>query len=168
MTPNEHQIHEDLWAFVRTGELKKPYSAYRPAFQLMCGTSFASGIKPGNLPTWLLVTADFSKTISVPKKQPAQEFVESFQRPVRWLLTSSTPSSFGGARTVKQMIIISPYEARCLLLAIRKSTTVTLHQYAPRQSYTFDSLNKLCLPEGTAAIKIPDTLSWEVLAPMYE
>lgn len=69
------------------------------------------------------------------------------------------------------MIIISPYEARCLLLAIRKSTTVTLHQYAPRQSYAFDSLNKLCLyriPEGTAAIKIPDTLGWEVLAPMYE
>ncbi|KAJ5589276.1 hypothetical protein N7537_011954 [Penicillium hordei] len=58
----------------------------------------------------------------------------------------SPPWPFGGALTVKKMIIISPYEACCLLPAIWQSTTVTLHH----------------IPEGTAAIEIPDTLRMEL------
>ncbi|KAJ5158974.1 uncharacterized protein N7500_008625 [Penicillium coprophilum] len=91
--------------------------------------------------------------------------LDAFQRPVRWILTSSTLSSLGSVRIVTDMIIISPYEARCLLPAIRHSTAVTLHQYAPRQSCTFDSLDKLCLhsiPERAVAIEVPDALRMEL------
>ncbi|KGO74157.1 Protein of unknown function DUF3638 [Penicillium italicum] len=166
MTPNEHRIHEDMWSFVSTGELKMLSSAYKPAFQSLSGTSIASGTDLGDFPGRLLVTEDFSQTVRVPKEdREARELMDSFQRPVRWILTSSSPSSTGKIRTATEMIIISPYEARCLLPAIRRSKTVVLHQYAPRQSSAFDSLDKLSLhsiPEDAGAIEIPDALRMEL------
>ncbi|KAJ5482287.1 hypothetical protein N7475_001099 [Penicillium sp. IBT 31633x] len=59
------------------------------------------------------------------------------------------------------MVIISPYEARCLLPDIRRSKCVTLHQYAPRQNFGFESLDRLSLyniPEDSGKIDVPDDL----------
>ncbi|KAJ5185732.1 hypothetical protein N7472_010572 [Penicillium cf. griseofulvum] len=91
--------------------------------------------------------------------------LDAFQRPVRWILTSSFPSPSGTARTVEHMIIISPYEANCLLPDIRRSKCVTLHQYAPRQNFAFGSLDKLSLynvPEDSGTIEIPDELRMQL------
>lgn len=63
------------------------------------------------------------------------------------------------------MMRIRPQEDRCLLLAIKQSKTVTLHQYASRRSFAFDSLDKLSLHnilEGAGAIDIPDALHMEL------
>lgn len=60
-----------------------------------------------------------------------------------------------------RMLIISPYEANCLLLIIQKSEFVRLHLYAPRQNQGFPPLDKLTLytiPKGPDTIDIPDTL----------
>lgn len=61
------------------------------------------------------------------------------------------------------MIIVSPFEANCLLSKIHNSTFVTLHMYAPRQNEVLSSLDKLDLynvppiPVPTA-MQVPEIL----------
>lgn len=86
--------------------------------------------------------------------QEPRKVMDSFQREVRGFWRAQPPS-LGSARIVTRMIRISPYKARCILPLTKESITVTLHQYAPRRSFAFDSLDKLSLhniSEGAGAI----------------
>lgn len=147
-TPAPHQIHPDIASFVAKGVLNKPSQAYRPAYHTLRNTSAASFLDVSQFPSSLLATKDFFTTIKVPS---GSTFIaDAFQRPVRWVLVSTN---------MAHMMMISPFEANLLMPEIRKSTTISLHLYAPRQSQGFASLDSLTLytvPEGVDRDKIPD------------
>lgn len=147
-TPAPHQIHPHIASFVVTGVLEKPSKAYRPAYHTLHNTSAASFLDVSQFPSSLLATKDFFTTIKAPSSSTF--IADAFQRPVRWVLVS---------RNMAHMMIISPFEANLLMPEIRKSTTISLHLYAPRQSQGFASLDSLTLytvPEGVDRDKIPD------------
>lgn len=59
------------------------------------------------------------------------------------------------------MIIVSPFEANCLLSKIQASNFVTLHLYAARQNEVLSSLDKLDLYNVSpvpAVMQVPESL----------
>jgi hypothetical protein len=154
-TPEDHSVHPDLRHFVTTGILKDGSNAFMPAFQGLRNTSaakhlnvseFAKHLDVSGLPPGLLVTSDFARTVKVPNLPSSS--MDDYQRPVQWVLTATgTAHSFAGQnrKTVKHMIVISPYEANELHSKILKSKKVTLHIYAPRQNRIFSALDNLDL-----------------------
>jgi hypothetical protein len=157
--PEMHHIHPDLRSFVMTGALRVSSDAFKPAFQALKNTSAASFLDVAQFPSSLLVTKDFASTIQVPA---VSKFIaDAFQRPVRWILSTGKRIHPSDEYTVTLMIIISPYEANCLMSAIRKSDFVTLHTYGPRQNRAFSPLDHLMLynvPRNACNIRIPDDL----------
>ncbi|KAL4737892.1 hypothetical protein BDV11DRAFT_171491 [Aspergillus similis] len=152
-TPEDHSIHPDLRYFVATGILKEGSNAFMPAFQALDNTSaanylnvceFAGHPDVPELTSGLLVTRDFARTVRMPRSLPSA--MDNYQHPVQWVLTGATQSSSGRTRkTVKHMIIISPYEANELHSEILKSKEVMVHLYSPRQNRNFPALDKLDL-----------------------
>ena len=136
-----------------------PSSGCRPAFQALKETSASSFLDISQFPSDLLVTQDFARTIQA--RKTSSLVFDSFQRSVRWILTSSQPDAPDGKRVVKDMVIISPFEANSLLPIIKGSNFVALHLYAARQNLSFASLDKLNLytvPETSEPITIPEAL----------
>ncbi|CZR56907.1 uncharacterized protein PAC_06796 [Phialocephala subalpina] len=138
--PATHHLHPDLVKFVSTGNLIPASKAYMPAFQAMRTTSAAAYLNVSQFPQDLLVTTDFANTIQVSN---ATSYVSDYyQRPVNWILTSTgAPSS----KTVKCMLIISPFEAQRIMPDVSVSKTTTLHLYAPRPTLGFRALDALDL-----------------------
>ncbi|RMJ25082.1 hypothetical protein PHISP_04065 [Aspergillus sp. HF37] len=149
--PEKHRLHPHLRTFVATGYLPNSSNAYMPAFHALRSTSAASFLGVSQFPSGVLVTKDFATTIQMPK---GSRFIsDAFQRPVQWILTSSTG--------IYRMVVISPYEANCLLPEIRESSFVTLHLYAPRQNQGCKPLDNLMLynvPRSINTIETPDSL----------
>lgn len=155
-TPAIHRVHPHISSFVATGVLEESSEAYKPAYLTLRNTSAASFLDVFQFPLNLLVTKDFFTTIKIPS---GSAFIaDAFQRPVRWVLMSRNRVACDG-RPLEHMMIISPFEANNLMPAIRKSTSVSLHIYAPRQSRGFPSLDRLTLytvPADVDGRKIPD------------
>ncbi|KAJ6041580.1 hypothetical protein N7460_006970 [Penicillium canescens] len=161
-TPAAHHVHPHITSFVATGDLASASEAYKPAFYTLRSTSAASFLDITEFPSGVLATTEFSTTIKIPTGSPL--FADAFQRPVRWILTSNhrVPCD---ERTVMQMMIISPYEANCLMPEIRKSNAVSLRLYAPRHNRGCLPLDKLALytvPEHANKSEAPDILRIEL------
>ncbi|KAL2845028.1 hypothetical protein BJY01DRAFT_247849 [Aspergillus pseudoustus] len=157
--PEAHQIHPHLRDFVTTGSIKRSSDAFRPAFHSLRNTSAASFLDLTQFPSDLLVTKDFATTVKVPVG--SKFTADAFQRPVRWVLSTGGCLHHFDEHTITAMIIISPYEANCLIPEIRKSGMVTLHSYGPRQNRGFSSLDHLTMynvPEHPRNLLVPDTL----------
>ncbi|KAL4994276.1 hypothetical protein BDV10DRAFT_189152 [Aspergillus recurvatus] len=152
-TPEEHSVHPDLRYFATTGILKEGSNAFMPAFQALNNTSAATYLSVSEfarhpdvpeLTSGLLVTSDFARTVRMPKSPSST--MDDYQRPVQWVLTGTVHSFAGrGRKTVKHMIVISPYEANELHSEIMKSKDVTMRLYAPRQNRIFSALDNLDL-----------------------
>ncbi|KAL4749322.1 hypothetical protein BDW72DRAFT_214126 [Aspergillus terricola var. indicus] len=169
-TPEDHSVHADLRYFVATGILKEGSNAFMPAFQALDDTSAAKYLNVSEFaehsdvpePTsGLLVTRDFARTVRVPRSPSST--MDDYQRPVQWVLTGIAHSSSGRTqKTVKHMVVISPYEANELHSEIMKSKEVMVHLYAPRQNRNFSALDKLDLytvPQtDTVVLNIPTAL----------
>jgi hypothetical protein len=107
-------------------------------------------------PVALTVTTDFAETVELSDKLPG---LDSYQRPVHWILTSFTNKS--GRRIVEQMVIISPFEANQLHADLLKSQAVMMHVYAARQNRSFsslDGLNLYTIPSVSCPIDVPTPL----------
>lgn len=157
--PEKHHLHPDLREFVSTGILKEPSSAYKPAFESLRNTSATAYLDVSQFPHGLQVTNDFSTTVQM---SHVSNFIsDTYQRPVQWVLTSTSGGEPPpGKRVAKQVIIISPYEATCLLPEIRTSRAVTMHLYAPRKNLGFSTLDQLTLYNVSGVehpTEIPDT-----------
>lgn len=158
--PEKHHLHPDLLEFVSTGVLKARSSAYKPAFEALRNTSANAYLDVSQFPHGLQVTNDFSTTVQM--SHGSRFISDTYQRPVQWVLTSTSggaPSP--GKRVAKQVVIISPYEASHLLSEIRTSRAVTIHLYAPRKNLGFSTLDKLTLYNdsgGAHPTEIPDTI----------
>ena len=110
--------------------------AFQPAFKAFLNTTAKSQFEVEAWPSDLLVTTDFANVVdtSWTSWESYIETVDSFMRPVRWIL-SYTGKSCNENKT--RWVIISPFEANHLLPAIRKSAHVTLHLYSPRLGSKF-------------------------------
>ncbi|KAF2003880.1 hypothetical protein P154DRAFT_589519 [Amniculicola lignicola CBS 123094] len=144
MNPDKHIIHPQLLHLVKTGHIIGELKACLPAFWGFQPTSAAKGFKVKQLPTDLLVTYDFIRTVKIPagNSSMSSQF-DSFLRPVQWIL--SFPKQKDADIYKHQLMIISPFEADQLLPLIRSSTHVTLHLYAPRTNQVFKPLDNLDL-----------------------
>lgn len=144
MSPEKHGIHPHLTHLVKTGQLIKESTVCVPAFQALQQTSAAKYFDSKQLPTDLLVTCDFIRTVKCPGGNSPMSFnVDSYLRPVQWII--SFPKEKGAYISKHQLMIISPFEADQLLPLIRISTHVTLHLYAPRPNQVFRPLDNLDL-----------------------
>ncbi|KAI9370544.1 hypothetical protein BJX61DRAFT_544525 [Aspergillus egyptiacus] len=155
--PEIHHLHPDLRQFVVTGLLEKSSRAVVPAFSTLRNTSAAKFLDVSEFPSKLLVSTDFARTAEMPR---ASSISDDYQRPVQWILTSSVHSP-PNWKSVKHMIIISPFEANELRPEILRSKAVMMHLYAPRQNGSFSSLDRLDLysvPASSAVIEVPTAL----------
>ncbi|KAJ4362799.1 hypothetical protein N0V95_001291 [Ascochyta clinopodiicola] len=143
MTAEKHQIHPDLTHLARTGVLRNPSSACEPAFQALRSTSAAGHCDLTQFPKQLLASRDFMRTVAIPAGSRKADFVsDSYQRPVQWILSVADQAH---PNAIKQLIVLSPYEANQLQSTITKHKKVTLHLFAPRFNVSFAPLDKLKL-----------------------
>ncbi|KAH7012087.1 uncharacterized protein B0I36DRAFT_369914 [Microdochium trichocladiopsis] len=157
--PLQHAVHPDVVAFVRTGLFPAESSTFIPVYKSLANSSAGEYIaKLRHRQGRVHCTRDFQATIKPPTVGYESD---SYQRPVQWVLTSSNAftevspelsdveeqAGCGDKRrrTLKHMVIISPYEAQHLMDAIRQSRAVALHLYAPLLNEGFRSLDKLDL-----------------------
>ena len=135
----KHTVRPDVKRFVLTGKLPASSRAFQPAFETLDSTSAARRLEVSQFPRELLVTRDFASTVVV----HGNDYVsDAYQRPVRWVLTSSDGAD---SETTKDMVIISPFEADNLLPDIERYKKVTIHPYAPRPDMSFQPLDRLDL-----------------------
>ncbi|KAL4963332.1 uncharacterized protein BDV14DRAFT_201959 [Aspergillus stella-maris] len=139
VTPEKHSLHPDIRRFVFTGTLQVQSTAFIPAFQSLGKTSATKFLNPSEFPSSLLVTADYARTVKPP--QGPSSVLDDYQRSVQWILTSPDEDR----KSVKHMVIISPYEANELHSEILKSKYVSMHIYAPCQNRSYSPLDKLRL-----------------------
>jgi hypothetical protein len=141
-----HNLHEHVIRFVRTGELIDD----SPAFvSLSCILkSISSWDIYASMQVFsdrLLATRDFAVTV-----RQNSEFdggAVGFLKPPRWLL--SWTKDHNGRRPAPLLLILSQYEVNELIPSIRASEFVRLHLYAPRVTPSmpvFDDLSFLGVP----------------------
>jgi hypothetical protein len=123
--PAEHFLHPDIVAFVKTGIIPPlhPCSAFLPVFTTLEKSSAATREADVWSPL-ILATADFCKTI-VPES--TRGTMDQYLRPVQWILSRKNDRN-------PVLVLLSPFEADCLMPDIRASEYVHLHVYAPRTS----------------------------------
>lgn len=156
-TPKDHQLDKHVVSFISTGALAAT-ATFRPAFESLRHTSAANHLNLSEFPPGLLVTRDFAETVLRPK---SRSYMDDYQRPVEWLLTSHDPIS----SAVKHILIISPFEANKLHCEVRQSKLVTMHVYAPRQNRSLRSLDELNLysvSDTVTTIHLPPVLKLQL------
>jgi hypothetical protein len=146
MQAETHIVHPDLVKLVHYGHIEGKSTTFESAFKALRSTSAAKLFdleQSSSFPTDLLVTADFMRTVKIPPCLSCATFIsDSFQRPVQFILTTS---SLDGAETTQHAILISPFEANMLQPIIRRTNKITLHLFAPRSNGGFASLDHLML-----------------------
>ncbi|KAF4634555.1 hypothetical protein G7Y89_g3550 [Cudoniella acicularis] len=152
MEPHVPSLHADVEKFVRTGQLHTQSKGFRPAFMALKDSSVARLVDLSQFSSEILVTEEFVRTV---KPGPPPYISDQYQRPVQWIVTSF--NSAEDRKTVKHMVIFSPWEVNWLLPIIRHSHAVMLHMYTPRPNLSFRSIEDLTLytipslPDGWAA-----------------
>ncbi|KAK7426741.1 hypothetical protein QQZ08_006777 [Neonectria magnoliae] len=138
VTPAVHSIHPGLRYFIRHGQMQSDGYGFMPAFMALSNTTAAKHLDVGEFATHVWVTHDFATSIQA--KYQDTDCSDLFQRPVQWVLTSTSEDNL-----VTKLVIISPYEANELIPEIKASTQVTLHLYSPRTNLGYQSLDHLAL-----------------------
>ena len=150
--PARHVIHEDIRAFVRTGNLPRSSRHISPLLApLDMAEALDSTIEWSPSP---LATEDFTTTILRVRFRLNDSDLTEFLRPINWILSS-------GSGKDSTVIVISPYEADALLPDIRKSKKVRLHIYGPRVTSTMRSFSDLTFHT------IPDSPTEQWSAPAH-
>jgi hypothetical protein len=137
--PMKHRIHEDILILATTGKVKPGSTAFMYAFDSLASCTAAVHLKTSQIQSEILVTTDFRRTV---KPLGMAYKSDAHQRPVQWVISSTGCLS---SNIVRNLIIISPFEAQELLPIIEKHNAVTLHLYATRPSLEFQPLDSLDL-----------------------
>ncbi|CAK7200213.1 hypothetical protein SEUCBS139899_002904 [Sporothrix eucalyptigena] len=133
-----HAIHHDVIHFVNTGELKQDSAALLPAFEVLQNTSVEEHVTLGLLPSLVMATVDFARTVKAKGSTPMP--MDVFQRTPQFILMPATDNR------VSQLLLISPYEANKLVPHLQTyHTAVRLHLYAPRINIAYAPLDSLDL-----------------------
>lgn len=136
-TALRHSLHRDVLTFVQTGEIPSNTSAFRPAFKIFEQTS--ANIHSGSAyalvaSKTVLVSSDFAVTVKNMSRTLGNQ-LDSYLRPVNWILTSSKNSNL--------LVVITPYEANAILSSVQLSDYVRLHVYSPRVHRSGEPLDTL-------------------------
>ena len=146
MQAETHVLHPGLRQLAWYGQIARGSTGFEPAFKALRSTSAAKLFDLQQLPSFptdLLVTEDFMRTVKIPAGSSRATFIsDSFQRPVQFILTTSSPND---ADTIQQVILISPFEANELQPIIRETKKITLHLFASRSNGGFQPLDQLML-----------------------
>ena len=123
--PAPHSLHPDVVSFVNTGVIPLLHSgsAFLPVFRTLEKSSAATREADVWSP-FILATADFCKTI---EPESTRGTMDQYLRPVQWILSRKSDRD-------QVLVLLSPFEADCLMPDIRASEHVHLHLYAPRKS----------------------------------
>ncbi|KAJ8116579.1 hypothetical protein OPT61_g2025 [Boeremia exigua] len=141
MVAETHKISPSLDGLVRIGKLIRGSPGFVPAFQALSSTTAGAQYNLNQLPTELLVTQDFMRTVKIPAGCKKAEFVsDNYQRSVQWVLSVVDQAC---PDVVEHLIAISPFEANELYSTIIAHKKVTLHLFAPRFNASFAPLDEL-------------------------
>ena len=123
--PAEHFLHQDVVSFVKTGVIPPLHSgsAFLPVFTTLEKSS-AAACEGDVWSPFILATADFCRTI---KPESTQGTIDQYLRHVQWILSGKKDRD-------RVLVLLSPFEANCLIPYVRASKHVHLHLYAPRTS----------------------------------
>jgi hypothetical protein len=155
--PSPHRLHPDVKSFALTGEVVSVSQGYCSAFATLSSMSAATTFSPSHLSgsKTLLATTDFAKTVV----KDSNAFVsDTFLRSVQWILTSHDSNS----NSIKFVMIISPYEANCLVRSMERSKVTTLHLYRARANSGYpplDALSFYTTPERQPTLYLPRHLA---------
>jgi hypothetical protein len=139
----KHNIHPDVEALIKTGQLLNNAKAFIPAFEALKSTSAAGLYDLSKFPSDLLVTEDFVRTIKMPAGSKVDTFItDSYLRPIQWII--SVPSH-PDSNVICKLVIISPHEANKLMVFIKGYEKVTLHLFAPHTNVGYAALDGLDL-----------------------
>ena len=122
--PAKHFLHQDVVTFVTTGIIPSLHSnsAFRPIFTTLEKSS-APTPEADVWSPFILATVDFCNTIKLDSTRGSSD---QYLRPVQWILSRK--------KDPQLLVLLSPFEANCLMPVIRLSEYVHLHLYAPRTS----------------------------------
>jgi hypothetical protein len=126
-----HQLHKDLIQFVSTGWVPLNSQVFRSLDRALQRTSLRMPRGFQEAMGDLLVTDDFCRTIQVSSRSSTAGAMDSFLRPVEWILIPTTTHSF--------VVALSPFEANGLFKHIKASRNVRLHVFSPRNNLSMDS-----------------------------
>jgi hypothetical protein len=161
MEAAEHELHQDLEHLVSTGKLRQQSACFIPAFQALGSTSAAKLIDLTQLPTDLLVTEDFMRTVKkVAVHDENCSASDSFLRPVQWVV--SVPSSHD-QRIIQHLVILSPHEANKLKNLIKGYGRITLHIFMPYTNASYAPLDKLQL-YNVGRVFVPESVPHSLTA----
>ncbi|KAJ7574854.1 hypothetical protein C8J56DRAFT_1172554 [Mycena floridula] len=140
--PLIHKLDLDVKTLVTTGRIRPSSPAFKRLWSIFPSLSHLISPMARELPS-IYATEDFVKTVVM--KAVDQSDIHDYIRPIQWIL-SVRPAAVGSG---SRLVIISPYEANELLPAIRTSSYVHLHLYAPRvlnEMPSFEDLKFHCIP----------------------
>lgn len=132
-TAQEHHIHQDVIEFVRTGRVKKPSTAFIPAFETLSQTSVEKYRQKKSWTSDLLATKDFATTVSV---RGQTGHMDDFLRPVHWVVSSTQGKD-------NSFVIMSPHEVNELIPMILRYGLVCVHMYSPKVTKAMKSFEDL-------------------------
>ncbi|CAJ2513841.1 Uu.00g019600.m01.CDS01 [Anthostomella pinea] len=152
-----HKLHPDVKNFALTSKVVSSSQGYHPAFSTLRGMSTATAFNPSDLAgeEAFLTTTDFAETVL---KGPETFVSDTFLRSVQWILTAHDPDS----KTIKTVMILSPYEANSLIRSMEQSEFMTLHLYRARVNSGYaalDSLDFHTIPVRKPALQLPRRLA---------
>ncbi|QRV77956.1 kinase-like protein [Ceratobasidium sp. AG-Ba] len=124
--PVSHSVRQELRWFIQHGYWRLQPSWAVPLFQSLTGSW---GIPPGTWSTKLLASTDFCTTLTTSSLTKSGDYM----RPLNWVLSGNDGV----------LIALSPYEANEMLPAVRQSTRVRLHVFAPRVAQSMLSFSDL-------------------------
>ncbi|KAF3912496.1 hypothetical protein ABW20_dc0106228 [Dactylellina cionopaga] len=150
--PRDHQLHADLVSLTMSGIFNKNSKAFCPAYDIFRQTSAQSQslLEDETWKSSLYITFDFMQTVEL----ESSSFADDYLRPVRWILSVQGHSN---------LIVLSPYEANCLMPIAERSKACSLHPYAPKVTKSMRSFEFLdfCPIQATPKPKYskPDLLT---------
>ena len=133
--PEIHSVSRSLRDWITKGFVSIDFnSKHKSAFWILKSTSAARHLDVHSFPHTVCASRDFANTVK--GSFGPEDYSDSFQRPVQWILVGKYQNSICH-------IIISPFAAQEVLPLIEKSRHVALHLYAPRINLAFQPLDHL-------------------------
>jgi hypothetical protein len=157
--PLRHELHPDIEHLARTGELSHsgPLWSSKTAFASLGETSLAKLPAAETLggKMRLLASRDFATSV----ERTGHGSADEYQKSVQWVLSIRLE----GSTTIRQAMVISPFEACALIPIVEKSDISALHLYNARDNSAHDSLDELTfftITNGSATAAEPIRLAF--------
>jgi hypothetical protein len=145
--PVPHSLYPDVVYFATHGLFPQAASTFKEAFATMRDTSAGQFLDSDFSLSEVLVTEDFINVV-----EGSGDFSrDAHLRPPNWALSSTQ---------IKEIVLVSPYEADQLISQLEKQSVVRLHVYSPKVTKTmvsFETLRFHTIPASLDESPLPET-----------